>query len=229
MNVLEPVLRLIYHTNPLLIYVIVGVILLLESSGIPIVNSTLLLLTGALASLGHLDIFVLAFVSITGSIAGACLAYVIGWYGGARLLYHVASRLHIDTRKIQALEKWFHRAGGRMIFLSRIVPYIRPFSCFPAGMSHMPFRRFLLAASSGSIIWCIGMLLVGWNVGHRWRMALSLIQTCTVPTVLVIVVVAVAYCLVKLAIKRRIDASLQTVSDGVTDAGSQSDHDLLEV
>ena len=212
-----------------MIYVIVGVILLLESTGIPIVNSTLLLLTGALASLGHLDISALAFVSITGSIAGACIAYVIGWHGGARLLYHVAAKLHIDTRKIQALEKWFHRAGGRMIFLSRIVPYIRPFSCFPAGIAHMPFRRFLAAASSGSVIWCAGMLAIGWSLGHRWRQALSLIQTCTVPTVLVIVLLLAGYCLVKLAIKRRLDASLQAASDSAIDAGEQNDHDLLEV
>src|ERR1700674_1724876 len=93
-------LHLIHHTNPLWIYVIIGVFLLLESSGIPIVNSTLLLLTGALASLGQLDIFALAIVSITGSILGACLAYMIGWHGGARLLYHIAARLHVDTAKI---------------------------------------------------------------------------------------------------------------------------------
>ncbi|HEU0002089.1 MAG TPA: DedA family protein [Ktedonobacteraceae bacterium] len=226
---LELAFRLIHNTNPVLIYVIVGVILLLESTGIPIVNSTLLLLTGALASLGRLDIFALAFVSITGSIAGACIAYVIGWHGGARLLYHVAAKLHIDTRKIQALEKWFHKAGGRMIFLSRIVPYIRPFSCFPAGIAHMPFRRFFAAASSGSVIWCAGMLALGWSLGHRWRQALSLIQTYTVPTVLVIALLLVGYCLLRLAIKRRLDARLQAASDSVIDVGGQNDHDLLEV
>ena len=222
-------LRLIHHTNPLWIYIIVGVFLLLESSGIPIVNSTLLLLTGALASLGHLDIVALAFVSIVGSITGACLAYTIGWYGGTRLLYHVATRLHIDIAKIQALEKWFHKAGTRMIFLSRIIPYIRPFSCFPAGIARMPFRRFFAAAASGSVIWCVGMLIIGWNVGRRWKLALGLMQTYTIPTVLVIVLLLVGYCLFKLAIHRRLDARLQAIADDVTDTESHSDHDLLEV
>ena len=227
MNLVYP---LIHHTNPLLIYVIVGIILLLESSGIPIVNSTLLLLTGALASLGQLDIVVLAFASITGSILGACLAYVIGLKGGARLLHRAeAARLPIDTKKIRAVEDWFHGAGARMIFFSRIIPYIRPFSCFPAGISRMPFRRFLAAASSGSVTWCIAMLTIGWNLGHRWRLALYLMRIYTVPVVLVIVLVAVAYFVVRLAIKRRLDARLQTAPGEVTSVQDQGDHDLLEV
>jgi len=220
---------LIHHTNPLWIYMIVGMFLLLESSGVPIVNSTLLLLTGALASLGHLNIFALALASIAGSIAGACLAYVIGWYGGARLLRGAAARLRIDTRKTQLLEKWFHRAGARMIFLSRIIPYIRPFSCFPAGIARMPFRRFFAAAASGSVVWCVGMLAIGWNLGPRWRLALYLMQRYTVLAVVVIVLLAVGYFLVKMTIKRRLDARLREMPGSALDAGGQNDHDLLEV
>lgn len=223
--------HLIHIINPLWVYVIVGMFLLLESSGIPIVNSTLLLLTGALASLGHLNIVALAVVSILGSVAGACLAYMIGQRGGGRLLLRAATRLRIDIRKIQLLEQWFQQAGARMIFFSRIIPYIRPFSCFPAGMARMPFRRFFAAAASGSIVWCIGMLALGWNVGRRWKLALSLAQRYTIPAVLVILLLLVAYCVVKMTIKRRLDARLQEIPDGAleTGASSQSDHDLLEV
>jgi len=226
---LNLVFHLIHNTNPLWIYVIVGVFLLLESSGIPIVNSTLLLLTGALASLGHLNIFALAFVSISGSIAGACLAYVIGWYGGARLLRATAKKLRFDTRKILSLEKWFYRAGARMIFVSRIIPYIRPFSCFPAGIAHMPFRRFLAAAASGSGIWCLGVLAIGWSLGRRWRLALYLMQRYTIPVVLVIVLLVAGYFLVKTTIKHRLDARLQEMPGGAIDAENQNNHDLLEV
>ncbi len=223
------VFHLIHNTNPLWIYAIVCIFLLLESSGIPIVNSTLLLLTGALASLGHLNIVALAFASISGSIAGACLAYVIGWHGGARLLRGAAKRLRIDTRKIQSLEQWFHRAGARMIFLSRIIPYIRPFSCFPAGIARMPFRRFFAAAASGSVVWCVGVLAIGWNLGYRWRLAFNLMRTYTVPVVAGIVLLGVGYLLVRAAIKRRLDARLQAMPGGAMDAGSQNKPDLLEV
>lgn len=223
------IVHLIHNTNPLWVYAMVGVFLLLESSGIPIVNSTLLLLTGALASLGHLNIAALAVASIAGSVTGACLAYMIGQRGGERLLLRAPARLHIDTRKIQLLEQWFHRAGARMIFFSRIIPYIRPFSCFPAGMARMPFRRFFTAAASGSVVWCVGMLALGWNVGRRWKLALSLVQSYTIPAVLVILLLLVTYCIVKITIKRRLDAHLQEMPAGALDTSSQNDHNLLEV
>jgi membrane protein DedA with SNARE-associated domain len=228
---LNLVFHLIHNTNPLWIYMIVGVFLLLESSGVPIVNSTLLLLTGALASLGHLNIVALAVVSIVGSIAGACSAYTIGRHGGGRLLRRAATKLRVDTRKIEALERWFHRAGARMIFFSRIIPYIRPFSCFPAGIAHMPFRRFFAAAASGSVIWCVGMLILGWNLGRRWKLALSLMQHYTIPAVLIILLVLALYCTVSITIRRRLDARLQELPDGALDADavSQNDHDLLQV
>ncbi len=226
---MDLVVRIIHYTNPFYIYLIVGVALLLESGGIPIVNSTLLLLTGALAALGHLNIFALILVSIIGSVAGACLAYVIGSRGGAHLARRAASRLHIDARKVRSVEGWFHQSGARMIFLSRIIPYIRPFACYPAGMSRMPFRRFFAAVLVGSIIWCVTIPIIGWNLGRRWRLALSLMQTYTIPTVLVIILLVVTYVLVALALKRRLRARLQAAADGEANVEGQSDYDLIEV
>lgn len=225
------VFHFIHNTNPFWFYMIVAVFLLLESSGVPIVNSTLLLLTGALASLGHLNIVALAVVSFTGSVTGACLAYAIGWHGGGRLLRRAATKLRVDTRKIQLLEQWFDRTGARMIFFSRIIPYIRPFSCFPAGIARMSFRRFLTAVASGSLVWCVGMLALGWNLGRRWKVALSLMQRYTIPAVLLILGLLALYCLVKIIIRRRLDARLQEMPGGELETGSTSsdDHDLLEV
>src|SRR5438270_12368776 len=93
---LNDIIRLITHANPLLIYLIVAIFLLLESSAVPIINSTLLLFTGALANLGHLDFWALAIVSILGSIAGACLAYIIGRRGGRRLFLRLVGIFHVS-------------------------------------------------------------------------------------------------------------------------------------
>jgi membrane protein DedA with SNARE-associated domain len=115
------------------------------------------------------------------------------------------TRLRIDTQKIDKANRWFSGPGVRMIFLSRILPYVRPFACFFGGIAHMPFRRFLAAALSGSILWCIAILSVGWALGRRWREALHLIQAYTLPTLGVVALAIVAYFLVRFALARRLN------------------------
>jgi membrane protein DedA with SNARE-associated domain len=184
-----------------MIYLIVAVVLLLESSAVPVANNTLLIFTGALASFGHINIWALAVAAIMGSIAGACLAYSIGAYGGRQVMLRVAALFSVDAQKVKMAENWFRTSGIWMIFFSRMTPFVRPFACFPAGISRIAFLRFFFAASAGSLIWCVAMLSIGWSLGSRWKLAISLIQHYTVPTFSVIVVLLVLYGLGMYAIK----------------------------
>lgn len=193
---------MVLHASPLLLYSIVILMLLLESSGVPVVNNTLLLFTGALASLGHVNIWLLWLAALAGSVAGACLAYVIGAYGGHRFILKLAARLHVEERKVVIVERWFQKSGAWMIFLSRMTPYVRPFACFPAGIARMSFRRFLLAATSGSILWCAAMLSIGWSLGKRWHLALHVLQLYPIPSICAIVLLLAFYACMVYLIKR---------------------------
>ena len=217
-----------HHINPLLLCLFVGLFLLLESCGIPILNTSLLLFSGAVASFGHVNIVVVALAAIIGSTAGACLAYVIGLRGGELALQRLMTRLRIDTQKIDKASRWFSGPGVRMIFLSRILPYVRPWVCFFGGIARMPFRRFLAAALSGSILWCIAILSVGWALGRRWRDALHLIQAYTLPTLGVIALAIAVYLLAKFAINLRLNRQ-QVALVQASDAEGQQSGDLLEV
>ncbi len=218
------VIHAIQHISPFLIYLLVTAFLLLESSGIPVVNTTLLLSAGALAALGRVNLVVLIVVAISGSTLGACSAYGLGRRYGEPLLLRLARLLRIDARKIALAENWFQRAGGRMIFFSRMLPYVRPFACFPAGISAMSFPRFLLAVVAGSLIWCTTCLVVGWELGPNWKLAGHLIRAYTLPTIGVLLALLVIYFFAKHALnrymKRRLDAQHEAEA---------RDHDLLEV
>jgi membrane protein DedA with SNARE-associated domain len=212
------------HLSPLIIYLLVAAFLLLESSGIPLINTTLLLFTGAMAALGRLNLAVLMIVAISGSTLGACSAYALGRHYGEALLLRLARLLRIDAQKVLLAERWFQKAGGRMVFVSRIVPYIRPFSCFPAGISGMPLLRFLLAACSGSVIWCVTFLIVGWELGPRWKIALHLVHDYTLPAVGTLIALAVVYFFAQRRFARFVKKRLQ-----VEEEETAQDHDLLEV
>lgn len=224
--------QIILHASPLLVYLLVAVMLLLESSGVPLINTTLLLLTGALASLGHLNIWVLIVTTILGSISGACLAYVIGLRGGRQIFLRLASLFHIDAQKVSMTERWFQKAGVWMVFFSRMTPYVRPFACFPAGISGMPFGRFFLAALAGSTIWCVVMLNVGLALGHRWWLALHLIRHYTVPTLCTLVLVMVLYLLIASTTRRYLRSRAGAVPGSVNGVDGNpvgESEDLAEV
>lgn len=193
------------HADPLLICLIVAVVLMLESAGVPIANNTLLLLTGALASLGHLNIWILTIAAIVGSVAGACLAYWLGARGSRQLFLRIATFFRVKADKIEKAELWFQKSGVWMIFFSRMTPYIRPFACFPAGISKMPFPRFFVAALSGSVLWCVVLLAIGWGLGRRWSLALHMMQYYTIPTICLGIGAIALYFFVVYMIKRRLN------------------------
>ncbi len=226
---LNDILHLITHANPLLIYLIVAIVLLLESSAVPIVNSTLLLFTGALVSFGHLNFWILTFAAILGSISGACLAYLIGRRGGRRLFLRLAGTFHVSEQKVEMAESWFQNRGIWMIFLARIIPYIRPFACFPAGISRMPFARFFLAALAGSTIWCIGILYLGWALGSRWKLAFDFMRHYTIPAIAILILLIALYFLIKYTLKRYLPHQPQPYSHSTNNEDEHNNSDLLEV
>lgn len=226
---MQTVTHFFLHGNPLLIYLIVAVVLMLESSGVPIANTTLLLLTGAMASFGHANICCLGISAFLGSLTGALVAYALGLRGGSRVLMKVAAVFHIDEGKVRMVERWFSTSGVWMIFLTRMTPYVRPFACFPAGISKMPLPHFLLSAGSGSALWCVVVLSAGWYLGRRWEQALHLIQAYTLPALGVLAILIVVYICLSLVVKRIIRARLQDSSHESCEAKQQKRHDMLKI
>ncbi len=229
LNGLDSIIHSILNINPLIVYLLVALILLLESTAIPIANSTLLLLTGALASLGHLNIYILVVAAIVGSITGACLGYLLGVRYGRQVLLRLTTRFRIDPQKIIAAENWFQAAGIWMVFLSRIIPWIRPFASLPCGISRMPFRRFLTAALSGSILWCVGVLSVGWALGPRCLLALQLMQSYTVPMICGLVLLIAMTLLIQYKINRFIRSKLLSTALPLENQEQQESGDLIEI
>jgi membrane protein DedA with SNARE-associated domain len=211
------VIHFLLHASPIIIYLIVAVVLMLESSGIPITNNTLLLCTGALASLGHVNIWALMIVAVAGSITGACLAYTIGAHGGRDILLRVARLVRVDVQKVDMIEHWFQKSGIWMVFLSRMTPYVRPFACFPAGITRMNFVQFFVSALCGSIIWCSVLLSIGWSLGRRWGLALHLMQHYTLPVLGVVVLLIALYVFAMYTIKSRLRTQFSSTTDEVRD------------
>jgi membrane protein DedA with SNARE-associated domain len=168
-----------------LLFLLIGA----ESTGIPLPGETALVASGVLASQGKLNIVAVIAVASAAAIIGDNCGYWIGRKGGRRVL----ERWSIVSRHAQKVlpraERIFAKHGGKTVFFGRFIAILRITAAWMAGISHMPWWRFLLFNAAGGILWATMVGLVAYFVGSA---AADAIQTYGLYAAGGIVVVTVA-------------------------------------
>ncbi len=180
---------------PLATYLFAFLWLAAESCGLPLPNELVLLLLGSLIEQRHSpgELVALALIATGGSLLGATVAYFIGARGGRAAVLRVGRFLRLDERRLETVERWFNSSGGFAIGVARITPFVRTVSSFPAGVLRLPLSTFLVATSLGSLLWCATLVTVGYALGADYMIAVNLIETYTVPAVIVLVALVAGY------------------------------------
>jgi membrane-associated protein len=145
----------------------------LESVGVPIPGESSLIAASVLASRGDLHMSAVVAVAATAAIVGDNVGYVLGRWGGRRLLDRWGPLRRFGARVLPKTERFFARYGGAAVFLGRFITGIRVAAAWMAGMSGMPWWRFLLWNALGAIVWATVVALAGDVVGQAARAALS--------------------------------------------------------
>jgi membrane protein DedA with SNARE-associated domain len=118
---------------------------------------------------GHLTLIGIIIAGLIGDIAGASIAYAIGYYGRRELFERHGRKLHMGASRLDRTQRWFERYGAPVVFVSRLIPFVRAAVPFVAGVAEMPFWRFITLATLGSIVWIGGLGLLGREVGSNWQ------------------------------------------------------------
>ncbi|MFF4849053.1 DedA family protein [Streptomyces sp. NPDC001194] len=179
------------------IYLLVGLVIGLESLGIPLPGEIVLVSSALLASQhGEIDPVVLGICASTGAIIGDSIGYAIGRKGGKPLLERLGRRFpkHFGPDHVAQAERAFEKWGMWAVFFGRFVALLRIFAGPLAGVLHMPYWRFLVANILGGILWAggttaviysIGIVAEPWLKGFSWvALALALVLGLTVTMVL---------------------------------------------
>jgi membrane protein DedA with SNARE-associated domain len=104
-----------------------------------------------------------------GSVVGALVGYAIGAWGGRPLLDRYGRYVGIGDEDLDRADRWFERWGSWAVFLGRMVPLVRTFVSYPAGISRMPIGRFLLFSTLGSLPWNAALIYAGFVVGGNYK------------------------------------------------------------
>jgi membrane protein DedA with SNARE-associated domain len=164
----EPLVRFATHLIADLGYA--GVFLLTTMTsiiGLPGTEPTMLF-AGFDVYQGNLTLVGIIVAGVAGDMTGASIAYAIGYFGQRELLEHQGSKLHVSPRRLNRAHQWFERYGSPTIFISRMLPVVRAVFPYAAGVARMPFWRFFVLATLGSIIWIGGLAVLGQEVGSQW-------------------------------------------------------------
>ena len=154
-----------------------GIVLLMtiESSFIPFPSEVIILPAAFLAHEGVLNIYLVIFLGILGSLLGATINYVLArWLGRAivyRLVeYKIAHYLLLTKNKLERSEHFFLRYGNVSTFFGRLVPAVRQLISLPAGFSKMKFRDFIFYTFLGASTWVIILAILGYYFGANQEM-----------------------------------------------------------
>ncbi|WP_329193353.1 MULTISPECIES: DedA family protein [unclassified Streptomyces] len=150
------------------VYLLVGLVIGLESLGVPLPGEIILVSAALLASQqGHIDPVVLGSCAIAGAIVGDSIGYAIGRRGGKPLLERLGRRFpkHFGPQHVALAERSFEKWGMWAVFFGRFVALLRIFAGPLAGVLRMPYWKFLIANVLGGILWAGGTTAVIYTVG----------------------------------------------------------------
>ena len=170
----------------------VVVIMALESANIPIPSEVTMPLSGwmLVQAKGMSALQALLLGGLWGAVGctiGSIVSYGLGAWGGRPLVERYGKYILVSQEDLEKADRWFARWGDWASFISRLLPIVRTFISFPAGVVRMNFPRFTIYSFIGSFIWCGLLALGGYYFGQNWEELRAIMRPFDIPIALVIV------------------------------------------
>jgi membrane protein DedA with SNARE-associated domain len=176
------------------------VAMLLANIGAPIGSEIILPAAGGLTATGHLaNLWLTILVSVVGELAGGSIGYAVGRFGGRPLVDNYGKYVHLTHENLDRVHAFFKKYGSFAIFICRFVPVIRGIVSIPAGLAAMDLPQFYGWYALGSLGFCGGLVLLGYELGGHLDRFLPLVHK----TGLIVLALAVIAIIAIVVIVRR--------------------------
>jgi membrane protein DedA with SNARE-associated domain len=170
---------------------------LIESTFVPIPSEVTMIPAGYLVQQGKMNFWWVFLSSVTGTVIGAYVNYWIAKHYGRRLFTKYGKYFMMTPQKLRKLEKFYSQHGSLSTFIGRLLPGIRHYISFPAGLAKMNVAKFFIYTSLGGAIWMAVLLIVGYKIGDNEDMVRQILP------VIQVVIYGLIACFVGLYFARR--------------------------
>jgi membrane protein DedA with SNARE-associated domain len=177
-------------------YIAIFVTMVGESAGLPISSEIVVPLGGALASQVKLSlggpIVELVLVVLVSSLANLTGSLIAFWltrrYGERVVLSRAGRRLGLSRGHLRLANRFFDRFGLWAVFVGRLLPIVRTYISFPAGLSRIGYLRFTLATLAGAIPWNSALAYAGYNLGQHYETVAATLGPFAIPIAIAVVI-----------------------------------------
>ncbi len=150
-------------------YTGIVVLMAIESACIPLPSELIMPFAGYMTHKGHFTLFWSGIAGAFGCVVGSLVAYYVGLYGGRPLAERYGRWVFFSRRDLERADAWFARYGLWAAFLSRLMPIVRTFISFPAGIARVPVVPFSVLTFVGSFPWCLLLAWAGQKLADNWH------------------------------------------------------------
>lgn len=174
-------------------YIVLFVLVGLESLGIPLPGETALVTAAAFAASGRLSIYRVVIIASAAAILGDNGGYWIGRKGGLRLIRSYGRILHVNGAELERARSFFDRHGGKMVFIGRFIALLRTWAALLAGVAKMQYSTFMLYNALGAITWAVIFATLGYVFGRNLPMLQHYIGQASLALALLAALIAVLF------------------------------------
>jgi membrane protein DedA with SNARE-associated domain len=168
------------------------ILMFLESSFFPFPSEVVMIPAGYLAYQGKMNLILAVAIGILGSIAGAWLNYFLADKFGRKLLLKF-----LKERHLKMVENFFEKHGPISTFNGRLIPVIRQYISFPAGIAKMDALKFTLYTGFGAGIWVIILTFLGYFLGQNEVLIHKYLKEITILGLIFVIILTIGYIYLK--------------------------------
>jgi len=153
------------------------IMMFLESTFFPFPSEVVMIPAGYLVHKGEMNMAMVLFCGISGSLAGALFNYYLAIYVGRAVLIKYGKYFFIKESTIQKAERFFENHGHISTFSGRLIPAVRQLISFPAGLARMNIVSFSIYTTLGASIWVVILTLLGYYIGDNEALVKEYLST----------------------------------------------------
>ena len=204
---MQEIAKFFQHVVESLGYPGLFVLVMLESTLVPVPSTLVFPFAGFLAAKGVFSLPAVLVINSVGALVGSGLGYLAGAAGGKPLLVKYGKYVLIRQKDIEKTEAWFSNHGKATIFIARFVPVVRHIISLPAGIARMRLVPFFVQTFLGATLWGGFLIVLGYYMGEHWDTVANKLTRFDL-VIGVTIVVAVLVFAVRFFLKRKRERGL---------------------